>query len=159
MRGKMKILLNYYIVILVLFPFGAEAFNWRKCQRTLDSGTAFGNAFNFSTSTSQFISSIGNCAMLGDLEHDKKVFYVHNFDKMKDDFTKGSGEYAVSFAKMHGCNSKTQIEYSRIMKGNFNELMSVESADSPEKTYQYLESFFEYNQTLKVGCITKNKSS
>lgn len=146
-------------VLTLIFLLILCSFNWKKCENFRKKQRNLIAPVASISSTTSFFSSIGDCAMIGDIEHDKKIYYVHNFDKMKDDFTKGSGEYAVSFAKMHGCNSKTQVEYSRIMKGNFNELMSVESADSPEKTYQYLESFFENNQTLKVGCNTKNRSS
>lgn len=92
--------------------------------------------------------------MIGDIEHDKKVYYVHNFDKMKDDFARGTGDYSNSFAKLHGCNVEGQVYYSRLMKATFNELVQIESQDTQDMTYMYLEKYFSKDAVLKSKCIS-----
>ena len=135
-------------------------FNWNRCKQEMRRNRVpFGFGTDLMTSTSGFTSSTGQCAMIGETEHDKKVYFVHNFDKMKDDFAKGYGEYSSSFAKMHGCGTEQQRHFSKIMKLRYQELISIESQNSPETTFKYLEEKFQYDIILKTGCSAVIKRS
>jgi hypothetical protein len=157
--------MNFFKTLLVLITIAlvqdSYAFNWKRCKRSgLDTrgGVAtkivFGLLNTFS-STAQYITSTGDCAMIGRLDHDKKVFVADNMDKMKDEFARGSGEYSKSFAKMHGCYKPGQDQFLKLMKGNYLILSEIESTDDFERLYQYLEASFKIDPVLVSLCRAK----
>jgi hypothetical protein len=148
MREKVlnsKRLMSFFFV---LYSVNAAAFNFNKCKRIIPTG----NGAGIFLSTTSFFSSTGECAMIGEAEHDKKVYFVHNFDKMLEDFAKGNGEYAQSFAKMHGCSAIAQKAYPQIMKKNLNVLIQFDSTETSKKTYELLEKYFYNTSMLREEC-------
>lgn len=148
----MKFLKKCALIAAIFFTY---SFNWNKCKDFRKRHENFIAPTASLSSTTSFFSSIGECAMIGELEHDKKVYYVHNFDKMKIDFAKGVGEFADSFAEMHGCDHNGQRYFMKMMKSNLSELLDVESKNSLEWTYLYLESQFRRNSFLLSHCKVK----
>ncbi len=148
MNLKQEIIL---LSTLLLISFQCHSFNWKKCEGFIDKDLSVTGSGFFSSTTS-FFSSTGECSMIGKIEHDKKVYLAHNFDKMKDEFAKGSGEYATSYAKMHGCNRKGQIMYPLIMKSHLNESNHFNYGEATQEVYEHLEMLFIKNSALKNEC-------
>lgn len=151
-----------FFLLMLIFILGnspkAFAFNWGKCKRGgLDTrggiGTMVGaSLLNMTTSSAQFLTSTGECAMLGVMENDKKVFIADNLDRMKDEFAKGSGEYSSSFARMHGCLQSGQTHFLKIMKKNYQSFREIETKSDFDKLYQYLEAPFQNDPFLLSSC-------
>lgn len=145
--------LKYFmIVVLSLFSFSAMSFNWNKCSRKWIDRSSWAGEGLF-TSTTSFFSSTGECAMIGFAPHDRRVFLAHNLDKLKDDFSKGGGDYSSAFAKMYGCDLNSQRYYSNLMKINFEQLTLLESKDNMENLFSFLELHFQTNKRLKASCL------
>ena len=142
---------------LLLFSGSSYAFDWNACKNYLSKGQGVGLGILFATSS--YFSSTGNCSMLGQVEHVKRVFMAQNFLHMKADFAKGRGEYADSYAKLHGCNLEKQILFSSIIKTRYSDLLDIEAIDDFESIYQFLESHFDNDEDLKNGCIIINRTS
>ena len=126
------------------------AFNYEKCSKI-----GVGNGVGYFFSTTSYVSSTGPCSMLGSVENSRKVFFAQNFDKILDDFSKGSGEYAQSFAFMNGCSHEVQIMYPRLMQKNFINLLNSYNSDQPEQTFQKLMDYFNHEPILVGGCKSK----
>jgi len=112
--------MKIFILILAVLSAEAHAFNLNKCKRTYPNNrnrswqvVALGNMIGMSTSSAEFISSTGNCAMIGQIEHEKKMFIVTNFDKMKEDLTKGNGDHDKYFANTNVRNTRCKGYVSR----------------------------------------------
>jgi Protein of unknown function (DUF3015) len=142
-----------YLFLAVILSQPASAFNWRKCSRTFVSG---GDGKGIFISTSSFFSSTGDCAMIGKLEHDKKVFVNNNFQLMLSDFAKGRGEYAEAYAKMHGCSLSAQKAFSRIMKEQYDSFLEL---NSKRELYYSLESSFVVDPLLSSECRVEEYAS
>lgn len=147
-----------YLIVLC-FPEKALSFSWRDCKRSsyfrTDRGGVstrlFNGLMNQVTSTGQFFTSTGGCAMIGKVEHDKRVFFANNFDKLREDFSRGSGEYSLAYAKMHGCNQEGQKYFPRLMKKHYFSIKGFN--DEPnEEIFKNLEDYFNQDNYLKMSC-------
>lgn len=107
----------------------AFAFNWNKCKRFMnrDPNDLFG--IDFTTSTSQWSSSSGDCSMIGEKSHDEKVFFAQNFEEIKIDVARGGGEYLSAFNSYSSCQGQDrelQSNYENIfvhdMESSFKNL-------------------------------------
>ncbi|MFP5492922.1 MAG: DUF3015 family protein [Bacteriovoracia bacterium] len=141
-----KLLKN--IVLLFLIFEHAYAFDNKKCSRIMVGGSGLGVFL----STSSYVSSTGDCAMMGQVDHDKKVFIAYNHDKLIDDFAKGSGEYSRSFARLHGCNKIGQERYPVFMKKHFKDVSRLNFESDFEKSFEKVESYFKTDAVLKSSC-------
>ena len=123
--------------------------NGRRCDSLITSKGGFNN---LSLSSSQFISSTGECALIGGSEQQRKTFVLANLDNLNEDFAKGSGEYSLTFAKMHGCSDIAPDRYAAIMKFNFETLLEIEQTENAEALFEYLERPFKNDSILISAC-------
>lgn len=137
----------------------AFSFNWNKCRRNV-LNSAEGNKILGITmagsSTSSFVSSTGECAMIGKTDHDAKVFIANNKDKLLQDFAKGEGEYARSFAELYGCDLASQRLFSRQGKKRFFE---VNQAKSDEEVHLILKEEIKQINESNGSCQLSNSLS
>lgn len=143
------------LVLLFIIPGSAFSFNSAKCKRVgLDPrGGGWGThlvfgLFNLSTSSGQYISSTGECSAMANLESRKKTFIADNIDNLLKDIAKGSGEYAFAYAKLGGCDSIGQVQFTKEMKSRF---VKLRFDHSTETFYQLLEEPFHL-ESLKSNC-------
>lgn len=102
------------------------------------------------TSSLQFISSTGECSMLGQVDHDSKVFIAHNLDKLKVDFARGRGEYAMAFASIYGCNREGQLLFPSLLKSKFSEVVKKE--EDLEDVHKMLVNEIRTNSYMVASC-------
>lgn len=143
-----KTLLTLFTVINVSY-----AFDWDKCRKQEILGGA--GFMAFSVSSTQFTSSWGGCAMIGMAEHDKKVFLVQNFENIKIDSARGTGEYIEAYAIVSMCDHKARNELSRAFQKNFTYIYGDSVEKQPEQVYESMERVIKMDSTLSVGCNRK----
>lgn len=145
----MSVRIFYIISFIVTLNIGttSNAFDYQKCRRV-----GVGNGAGYFLSTTSYVSSTGPCSMIGKFEHDRKIFFAENFDKILDDFARGNGEYAMTFARLSGCTQSTQTIYPKLMKKNFVPLLNSYSSELPEQTFKKLILYFETEPNLIKNC-------
>lgn len=122
------------IFLIVASSDKAHAFNWERCQSIIQKSSFHGEgAFS---STSGYFSSTGECSMLGKSDHDTKVFYVDNKQKVIDDIVRGQGEYLNGLLKIMGCSSKEYTDVSSELKSRFGNLMVMDTKNQ----YEFIKS-------------------
>jgi hypothetical protein len=144
----MKIFLIFIIVIPV-----ANAFNWQKCKKVYkDSGNFVISASAASASASSYISSTGDCAMIGNITHDKKVFFAQNFNELQIESAKGNGEYLHSYASLSGCNKTGSERLKKALQTNFKAIYGSNVEYTPKKAYEGIENILKHDSVLKKSC-------
>ncbi|MFP5387570.1 MAG: DUF3015 family protein [Bacteriovoracia bacterium] len=148
-------MLNYKFMISILLSFyilNAFAFKSEKCRRFIGRVGMYG----FFSSTTSYVSSTGECAMIGKTDHDAKVFIAHNFDKMLEDFAKGKGEYALAFAGLYNCDPTSQQLFVIAVKEKYIDLLRLhESRD----VFNFLRAEISKIETAGGSCRTSIQSS
>jgi len=138
----MKLALTLFLFLQVNF---AMAYDARKCLDFMrgkkedsdwkKAGKGFFSVTVVPVSTSQFLSSWGECSFL---EQEKVVFFLENFDKIRQDSTKGNGEYLLAYSKLSGCNAEEGTRVMASAQRNY-ETLFVKNED-PQVIYLRLES-------------------
>jgi hypothetical protein len=138
-------------IVFILLMLSCLGFNWEECKQGIrDRGVPFGHGQELMTSTSQFLSSNGECNMLGKRDHDSKLFIAHNLDKMKEDFARGQGEFARAYASMRGCDTEAQNIFPPLIKSNYLEL---EMRNNVVDVHDFLLRKMSDNIYLRRNCI------
>jgi len=81
------------LIIFFTLPSISYSFNAKKCDQGAGRSFLFGSLM----STTSFISSTGDCAMIGQTEHDQKLFLAINLEHVKLDSARGGGEFLKSY--------------------------------------------------------------
>lgn len=122
--------MKWLIFLTCLLVMDAFAFNWNKCNSNLarSRNTSFWGS-NFSTSSSQFTTSTGDCAMIGQVEHDQKVFLALNLDKIKIDAARGGGEYLEAYTQVAQMSKLDLQNYFAKVQRNYSFIFQNEDID------------------------------
>ena len=141
------------ILFMFLFLVGTEveAFNWKKCERAWLDDVSWTGA-EFLSSTTSYISSTGACAMIGQAEHDKKVFLVYNLDAIKEDAAIGEGEYLETYAELSGCDANGAKMLPKYFQKNFINIFGEDVSKEPSQVYQAMEEVIGNEPALREGC-------
>lgn len=109
------------------------AFNSGKCDGFISGNGGFNR---IGISTSQFISSTGDCSMIGKKEHDQKIFIAHNSITLRADIARGNGPYLEAYAELSEIENKS--EYYKLLKENYFIIFGTGENKSPEEIYKVL---------------------
>ena len=143
------------IILLLVFSNICAAFNWDRCyQETWQKhkygfGLGLGEALGSSTS---YISSTGECSMIGQAERDKKVFLVYNFDAIKEEAAIGEGEYLETYAELSGCDANGAKMLPKYFQKNFINIFGEDVSKEPSQVYQAMEEVIGNEPALREGC-------
>jgi len=77
------------------------------------------------SSTTSFFSSTGECKMIGQVDHDARVFIAHNKDKILTDIARGSGEYGKSFFFILTSDTGRAVNAFKKAKMQFTDLVLI----------------------------------
>lgn len=122
------------------------AFNSSKCSK-ITNGVLGGLL-----STTSYVFSTGDCAMIGMAEHDKKVFIAHNLDQMTIDAARGQGEYLSAYASLSGCSKSASEKFGNTLQSNFTKVFGHKLDHSPEQAYGKIEGVISNDPDLKKLC-------
>lgn len=146
------------IIFVILFLNSATcfSFDWDKCKKVFKGSNNLISASTAATgSSSSYLSSTGDCAMIGMVNHDKKVFLVHNFKNMKNDSARGAGEYIEAYAIVSMCDYKARNELSKAFQKNFTYIYGESIEKEPEQAYEAMERLMKKDSILASGCYRK----
>lgn len=137
------------------------AFNWNECKKGyFDRATGMGHWFagviTSTYGTMEFSTSTGECSMIGQSAHDKKVFLAQNFEELKTDSARGGGEYLSAYATLSGCTPSTASELSKSIQQNFTLIYGKDISKAPEAVYEAMEQMIQSDQVLASGCLNRS---
>lgn len=104
---------------------------------------------NVGVSSSQFLSSWGECSMVGEVEKVRRTFIAQNLMYLQQDMAKGRGEYLSAYARLHECNEEGMSLFGRSMKEKYFEIEKLERSQNFESIYLMMEGPF---MKLKGHC-------
>ena len=111
-------------IFFLLMFFLLYGFNWNKCDRFVEKAHPVTSVFYALSSSASFTTSTGPCAMIGELEHDKKLFIVQNYEELKLDVAMGGGKTLEGYASLSkvaysdDLKKSLQMSYANIFKSN-----------------------------------------
>lgn len=136
--------LQFKLILILLLLCASSAFNWKKCQRETLSKHADLQGSGAFLSTSEFMSSTGNCSALAVSPEDKrKSFIAENYEYLLKDISRGSGEYIYAYAKLHGCRYDRRKIYAERMKRIFHNFEGKNLPSDGKEIYETFESPFK----------------
>lgn len=137
-------------IVCITLSCSSFGYNSNACKGYLRS---FGpmNPGRHMISTSSYVSSTGDCAMIGKVENDAYVFVAHNYEKIKQDFSKGRGEYSDAFVSIYGCDLEYRLPYSLLMKKKFSLLRQKES-EGEDAVVSFLREGLKEVARVGKGC-------
>lgn len=148
--GSHKLL---YFFVTLMFSTQVYAFNWKKCDQSVRR--IWPGPGSLLSSTTSYLSSTGECAMLGQTEYDKKVFIAENLDTLKTESAQGSGEYILTYAILAGCDQKSTKAFAPFVKKHFYEIYGRDLSNPPMKVYEKMESLLSSDEALGKSCSPK----
>lgn len=116
-----------FLTLIVVKP--VFAFNWQKCKSWGKKHSVPIFPIEGLTSTSSFFTSTGDCAMIGQAEHDQKVFLAMNLDKIKLDSARGGGEYLEAYAHIANIRKEDQAIYFAKIQKNYSSIFRDEDVE------------------------------
>ncbi len=148
----MKIL----ILLSLLVSSQAYAFNWQRCSFSQPVSGQGGGILevmstivsNVGISSSQFLSSWGDCSMVGAVDKVKKTFIAQNLKYLKQDMAKGTGEYLFAYAHLHECNLAGKRSFGRSIKRQYFKVEEFEKSSDFEGIYEEMERPFTMMKDL-----------
>lgn len=132
----------------MFFSNHALAFNWEKCRKIASRG----NGLGFSVSTTSYISSIGECSMVGEIKHDQKLFIANAYEPLQIDLARGSGEFADAFAEISKCNKLGKMKMKRALQKNYGQVYNDSNILDVEKTYSRIIGVLKSDQVIANNC-------
>lgn len=142
------------IVLLLSFAFlnfNSYAFNWKECKsKRFRSGVQILGLFEASSSSAEFSTSTGDCAMIGVVKHDRKVFMAYNLDKIQIDAARGKGDYLSTLASLYRCQAGDVEVFSRRMQMNYSKLFNSEN--NSQKSSLQIDNLVLESQTKMKSC-------
>ncbi len=136
------------IILILLFPIPSHAFNWKKCQKTVRKFSFF---FPISSTTTS-LSSVGDCSLIGIKEHDKKVFLVQNIEQIKDESSRGHGEFLTTYATLCECNNTGKKVLPRLFQENYTQIFGSGEEKAPKAIYESMEGLIQSNLIASKNC-------
>lgn len=130
------------------------SFDSKKCFDSLARSLYHPGAV--STSTIEFSSSWGKCAMIGSIKERKQQFIAFNLDELKVDSARGNGEYAEAYANLSGCPQRANKTFSGVLQDNFTQIYGDHADHDPEAVYNLIEQIISSDPTLSKDCKTPN---
>ena len=97
--------------------------------------------------------------MLGQVEHDKKVFVAHNVDYLKFDSARSGGEYIEAYATLAGCNQQAKLELSQVFQKNFVQIFGGDNHKQAQQIYESMEEVISNDKSLNASCHVDRKQS
>jgi hypothetical protein len=90
--------------------------------------------------------------MIGEVNHDSKVYIANNYEELRKDFARGSGEYAFALAALYDCSETARIEFPIQMKKRFMEF----SIPNVEKMHDVMIEEIGKSERMKNECKLVN---
>lgn len=144
------------LVVIFLNSTTCFAFNWDKCKKVFKGSNNLITASTAATgSSSSYISSTGDCAMIGMAAHDKKAFIAHNLDHIQSDSARGQGEYLSAYATLSGCSKAGSKKLGNTLQSNFSRVFGDKVEYSAKQAYERIESLISDDPKLRISCKPK----
>ncbi|MCP4911818.1 MAG: DUF3015 domain-containing protein [Oligoflexia bacterium] len=125
-----------FLISIFITSSVIQAFDYEKCENGLSKRrTGLGGGV---LSTSSFISSTGECSMIGSSDHDKKVFIAHNKNQIKNDIARGEGDYLAAYLKLSNYSDVPFV--GNKLKSNFSYIFGKNGEASAQQAYERIEN-------------------
>ena len=129
----MRLIFILIAIMSIALIENSFAFDWNKCRKGVIPHSSWLFSAGLIVSSTSYISSTGECSMIGSITHNKKVFVAQNYIELMEDAAKGQGDYLEQYALMNNCNV---LKYSNQIHQNYSHIFMT---DDPESIYLGLE--------------------
>ncbi len=144
------------LFILTIFCIPTYSFNWDKCSdKSKGAGHYIWGMITSTYGTSEFVSSTGDCAMVGQLENDRKVFIAHNLSYIQSDASRSQGEYLSAYGLLSGCSKAGVVILGKELQENFSNIFLDEINNTPMNVNNKIERLLLSNSVLIKECKIK----
>lgn len=135
------------LILMICFSSFGYCFDWNKCTHTALSGYGLG----FVVSTTSYLSSVGNCSMIGQKSHDRKVFIALNSNQIIEDIMIGDGEYFNTFAKLSGCSFNGRNDLVKELRSNYSHYFGKDLEYKPSESLKNIDKFIQDAVTVECN--------
>lgn len=156
----MKWIFVFSFILLILQIENSEAFDRRRCGKVYGSTDGLGKNerfwakfFSASTSTSQFVTSTGDCRLIGAVSKEEKILFIaDNADQLMNEVVRGEGDYLKAVAFLYNCDPASYDQISRKLQQNVLRIFGTKLDYSPDKVANQLDLFLDSDEELKSVC-------
>ncbi|MFT6069644.1 MAG: hypothetical protein ACJAT2_001575 [Bacteriovoracaceae bacterium] len=132
-------------LLFVMYSGVSFAYDGSKCMGALKKGGSWG----WLTSSSQFLSSWGQCSMIGLAPQERPKFFVaQNVDKLIIDSAKGEGEYLASFSKLASCDAYTSQKLPDRLQNNLKQIYGDDLQNDAQEVYKRISELVRADKEL-----------
>lgn len=164
---KFKLLM---VLIMMTISDVTYSFNYDECKKILLT-TSQNNFFSSSEITgattfiptdvssvsSQFFSSTGECRGIDFRDREKLEYIASNFEQLKIDTARGSGEYINGLSLLYKCGDENQYKFSSLLQSNFN-LIYINQNSNRDEYNSPSQSFTRINEIVSSSKYLKKCS-
>ncbi len=155
---------RYLILFFLMFYFSAHdsfAFSGKRCAKVFPGGgkglgkteKIYYKLFSVSTFSSQFLTSTGDCRMIGGISEDERKFFVaDNAAYLKGDIVRAEGDYLAAAAFLYGCNASDQDKVFLSLQQNLTKVFGTDLSNDPLKVADEFDRLMESDLNLKRIC-------
>ncbi len=140
---------RFLLISIFLYCGNSFAFNWSKCDRYMDK---VGHIGVMMISTSSFVSSTGDCAMIGKVEQKKQTFIAVNIDQLKMEASQGEGEYLSAFSNLSSCSAVGEEYLKSTLQRNYSSIFGPESSRSASEVYSRIQDLMLNDLVIRSEC-------
>lgn len=141
----------FFFVSAFILTDSTHAFNWEECNKTLSRPGNWVGVYGL-TSMTQWSSSWGECSMIGEVSHDRKIFLAQNIDKLQVDIARGDGEYLQALAELYECPAKNYSDFARTLKDNYSNIFHLS-----QRNISKVDGFILNSFEIKNACSDLKK--
>lgn len=113
--------------IVLIFAGNCYAYNNERCEQYAERyrPSVFMGAI---VSLSQSVSSTGECALFFDRAKEIEHYFIANYESLKVDASRGSGEYLHGLTSLFSCNDEGAKRIYKHVQSNFSILFDLDNA-------------------------------
>ncbi len=157
----MKWIVSALVFAYLAFGGDAMAFKASRCAKVFPGESkGLGKVekiwyvmFSVSTSTSQFLTSTGDCKMIGGIsQEERKIFVAGNADQLRMDMVRAEGEYLSAAAFLYGCDGTAMNQVSLRLQENVTRIFGENLARSPSEVADGFHALMQSDSGLRRLC-------
>ncbi len=157
----MKLYLVLFVTLALFSPLNSFAFNSRRCAKVFPGGgkglgkteKIYYKLFSVSTFSSQFLTSTGDCRLIGGVSEDERKFFVaDNAAQLKGDIVRAEGDYLAAAAFLYGCSSSEQDKVFLRLQENLTKVFGSDLNHDPRRVADEFDQLMGSDLKLRRIC-------
>ena len=132
-------------LLLIFNSLSLFAFKTEKCTRSIGKVRMYG----FLSSTTSYVSSTGECTMIGKAEAEEKLFISVNHDLILQNVVAGIGDYIDTHTLLSGCPELVRKYFFSIKRNEYLSYLKI-NTPTPVNSFSKIEEIVRSDTSLKT---------